>query len=111
MTRSTDERIADILAAISRCQRYADFLESSDETIAAMAADAVERNLQIIGESVTQLPTDMTDAHPEIAWPAIRGMRNILVHQYFGVDRAIVRDVITNHLGPLVTALRRHPAE
>lgn len=105
MTRGTDERIADVLAAIGRCQRYADSLESSDDVIAEMAADAVERNLQIIGEAVTQLPAAVTGAHPEIAWPAIRGMRNILVHEYFGVDRAIVRDVITNHFGSLATAL------
>lgn len=105
MTRSTDERIADVLAAIGRCQRYAASLLSSDEVIADMAADAVERNLQIIGEAVTQLPAVVTDAHPESAWPAIRGMRNILVHEYFGVDRDIVRDVITNHIGPLGTAL------
>ncbi len=108
MTRSTDERVADVLAAISRCQRYADSLESSDDVIAEMAVDAVERNLQIIGEAVTQLPPVVIDAHPEIAWPAIRGMRNILVHEYFGVDHDIVRDVITNHLGPLATALSRH---
>ena len=110
MTRSTEERIGDVLAAIGRCQRYADPLESSDEVIAEMAADAVERNLQIIGEAVTQLPVEVTDARPEIAWPAIRGMRNILVHQYFGVDRATVRDVITSHLGPLAAALSHHEA-
>ncbi len=88
MIRSTDERIADILAAIARCQRYADRLESADQIIAEMAADAVERNLQIITEAVTQLPSAVAGAHPEIAWPAIRGMRNILVHEYFGVDRS-----------------------
>ena len=76
-----------------------------------MAADAVERNLQVIGEAVTQLPAAVTDAHPQIAWPAIRGMRNILVHEYFGIDHAIIRDVITNHLGPLASALSRHLPE
>ena len=111
MTRSTIERIADVLTAIERCQRYAASLESSDDNLAEMAADAVERNLQIIGEAVAQLPQAVTDADPEIEWPAIRGMRNILVHQYFGVDPAIVRDVITNHLGPLAVALSRHQAE
>lgn len=46
-----------------------------------MAADAVERNLQIIGEAVARLPATVTDARPEIGWPAIRGMRKILVHK------------------------------
>lgn len=55
MARSTDERIADVLAAICRRQRYADSLQSSNDVIAEMAADAVERNPQIIGEAVTHL--------------------------------------------------------
>lgn len=71
-----------------------------------MAEDAVERNLQIIGEAANHLPSDVSDAHPEIAWPQIRGFRNILVHQYFGVDVDTVRDVIQSHLPALAAALR-----
>lgn len=51
-----------------------------------MPEDAIERNLQLIGEAVKHLPADITGAHPEIAWPRIRGFRSILVHEYFGVD-------------------------
>ncbi|WP_217995852.1 HepT-like ribonuclease domain-containing protein [Kribbia dieselivorans] len=47
-------------------------------------------------------------AHPEIPWPQIRGFRNILVHQYFGVDVDVVRDVVETHLPPLAGALRSH---
>ncbi len=71
-----------------------------------MAEDAVERNLQIIGEAAKHLPAEITDAHPEIAWPQIRGFRNILVHQYFGVDVDTIRDVIQTHLTMLASALR-----
>lgn len=74
-----------------------------------MAEDAVERNLQIIGEAAKHLPAELTDAHPEIAWPQIRGFRgfrNILVHQYFGVDVATVREVVETYLPPLAAALR-----
>lgn len=73
-----------------------------------MAEDAIERNLQIIGEATNNLPTEITDAHPEIIWPQIRGFRNILVHQYFGVDLDTVRDVVRNYLPELATALRAH---
>lgn len=77
-----------------------------DADMVEMAEDAIERNLQMIGEAVNHLPAEITDAHPEIAWPQIRGFRNILVHQYFGVDVDVVRDVVETHLPPLAEALR-----
>ena len=108
MTRGAEHRVADILQAIDRCRRYVDALDSHDTDLIDMAEDAVERNLQIIGEAAKHLPAELTDAHPEIAWAQIRGFRNILVHRYFGVDVATVRDVIQTHLPPLAEALRRH---
>lgn len=107
MSRSTEQRIADILEAIDRCERYLGALTSEDGDLVDMAEDAVERNLQIIGEAAKFLPSELTDALPEIAWPQIRGFRNILVHQYFGVDAATIRDVVEKHLPPLAQALRR----
>lgn len=107
MRRDADQRVADILEAIARCHRYVAALEEGDDTeLAAMAKDAIERNLQIIGEAANHLPHEITDAHPEIPWAQIRGFRNILVHQYFGVDVAVVRDVVEMHLPRLVDALR-----
>lgn len=108
MSRGVEQRIADILQAIERCQQYVDTLDSDDPNLVNMAEDAVERNLQIIGEAANHLPHEFTDAHPEIAWPQIRGFRNILVHQYFGVDVATVRDVIHAHLPALDSVLRSH---
>ena len=108
MTRSVEKRIADILQAIERCQRYAHFLDAADPVLVDMAEDAIERNLQILGEAANQLPAEVTDAHPEIAWPQIRGFRNILVHEYFGVDVAIVRDVIDSHLPSLTVILGQY---
>lgn len=106
MSRGAEQRVADILYAIDRCQRYSDALVSDDPDLIEMAEDAIERNLQIIGEAASRLPAEITDAHAEIAWPQIRGFRNILVHQYFGVEVATVRDVVETHLPPLAAALR-----
>lgn len=105
MSRGPDQRIADILEAIGRCRRYVGALTADDVGLVEMAEDAIERNLQIIGEAANHLPAEMTEAHQEIAWPQIRGFRNILVHQYFGVDADIIRDVIETHLPPLADAL------
>lgn len=71
-----------------------------------MAEDAIERNLQIIGEAAKSLPKEVTAVHPQIPWAPIRGFRTILVHQYFGVDPEIVREVIEAHLPVLADALR-----
>ena len=106
MSRGPDQRISDILEAIDRCRRYSAALDDDDADLIEMAEDAIERNLQIIGEAANHLPSKITDAHPEIAWPQIRGFRNILVHHYFGVDVDVVRDVIETHLPPLAEALR-----
>jgi len=86
VSRGSDQRIADVLDAIDRCRRYVGALTDDDPDLVQMAEDAIERNLQIIGEAANHLPAEVTEAHPEIAWPQICGFRNILVHQYFGVD-------------------------
>ncbi|MEE2059571.1 HepT-like ribonuclease domain-containing protein [Rhodococcus artemisiae] len=57
---------------------------------------------------MNHLPEEITGTHPEIGWPQIGGFRNILVHQYFGVDVDVVRDVVETHLPPLADALRSH---
>lgn len=107
MSRDPQKRIEDILEAVEKCQRYFRAL-GEDPELEEMAADAIERNLQIIGEAANHLPAEITDAHPEIAWPQIRGFRNILVHQYFGVDIEVVRDVVETYLPPLAEALHSH---
>lgn len=111
MTRQARDRISDIRAAIARCLRYAEQLDQADPDSAEMAADAVERNIVVIGEAATRLSASVTDAIPGVDWSAIRGMRNMLVHEYFGVDRAVVREVVEVELRPLDDALREYESQ
>jgi uncharacterized protein with HEPN domain len=111
VSRTSSERITDILEAVARCQRYASSLDGDDPTLVEMAEDAIERNLQVIGEAANALPAGITDAHPEIPWPQIRGFGNILVHEYFGVDVATVREVIDAHLPQIAASLQQHVPE
>ena len=107
MSRGVDQRISDILVAVERCKRYSRYLTvANNNDLVNMAEDAIARNLQIIGEAANKLPDAITQAHPEIPWQQIRGFRNILVHQYFGVELEIVHDVVVTHLPPLATVLK-----
>lgn len=48
--------------------------------------DAIIRRLEIIGEAVKNIPDDFKDKHPDVPWKEIAGMRDILIHEYFGVN-------------------------
>lgn len=64
--------------------------------------DAVIRNLEIIGEAVKQLSAGLTGAHPAISWRPIAGMRDKLIHEYFGVNLRLVWDVVERDLPGLL---------
>lgn len=68
--------------------------------------DAVVRNLQILCESLSRVPEDIKTAHPQVEWRGIAGLRNILVHDYFGVDTRLVWQVVETRLPELETHLK-----
>lgn len=63
-----------------------------------MVQDAVIRNLEVIGEAVGHLSQDFRRRHPETPWRSITALRNVLVHEYFGVDLDIVWGVVEKRL-------------
>jgi len=68
-------------------------------------SDAVVRNLASIGEAAARLPVEVRSQYPEIEWSKIPGLRNRVVHEYFGVDLDIVWFVIQNDLPALAAFL------
>src|SRR5690554_5373301 len=70
----------------------------ADETLKR----AVARSLEIIGEATKKLPRDFRDKHDTIPWTQMAGMRDVLIHDYFGVDYAIVWDVVENRIPELL---------
>lgn len=63
-----------------------------------LVIDAVLRNFEVIGEAASQLPDEFVEKHPDVEWHKMIGMRNRLIHGYFGVSTAIVWETIQQHL-------------
>jgi len=98
--RDDRERLLDILEAIERIEKYA---AQGQETFERdeLVQTWIVHHLQIIGEASRTLSADLKDQHPEVPWSKIIGMRNILVHDYFGIDVDVVWSVVERDLPDL----------
>ena len=70
---------------------------SDDKTI-----DAVVRNFEIIGEAANRVDRDFRSSNPQIEWNRIRGFRNRIVHEYFGIDNEIIWSIVKEYLDELI---------
>jgi uncharacterized protein with HEPN domain len=106
MPRDYKQHIDDILEAILSIREYVKDMDYDAFTTDKKTRDAVIRNLEIIGEAARVLPDEVKDKAQEIEWYKIVALRNILIHEYFGVSSKIVWDIIQNKLNELETACR-----
>jgi uncharacterized protein with HEPN domain len=97
----------DILEAIQRIKEYISNMDFEDFAENRLVVDAVVRNLEIIGESCRALPQEIREKYPNIEWRKIVGLRNILIHQYFGVDLELVWDIVKNKLPELEIQIKK----
>ncbi len=90
-----------MLDAIEKIDRY--LTDTDYETFAGndMMIDAVVRELEIIGEAARNLSAPFIEEHPEIPWRRITATRNVLIHQYFGVNLKVVWDTCRSNLPQL----------
>ena len=105
--RSPKLLVEDILESAKKIQRYTDGLNFEQFTLDEKTVDAVARNFEIIGEAANRLPEEFKSLHPNIEWNRIRGFRNRIVHDYFGIDYEIVWKIIENFLPDLINELEQ----
>ncbi len=104
-----------IWECIQRIESYS--IEGRSAFLAStMMQDAIIRNFEIIGEATKHLSLEMRQSHPEIQWRGLAGFRDVLIHNYMGVDLVEVWNIIENDLiqiksslEPIMTELQSLP--
>ena len=89
---------------------YTDGLTFDSFTADSKTTDAVIRNFEVIGEAANRLSDEFRNLHQHIDWHRIRGFRNRIVHDYFGIDYSIVWQIKEHFLPDLVEKLRQIPS-
>ncbi len=97
----------DILNAINKIEKYTEDINFEKFSENELIQDGVIRNLEIIGEAVKHIPEDIKKDYPEIEWRKIAGLRDILIHAYFGIDIEIIWDILKNKIPELKTRIER----
>jgi uncharacterized protein with HEPN domain len=87
-----------MLEAIEKIRRYTEDLTAETFPTDEKTVDAVVRNLEIIGEAANRLPENFKNQHRHVEWVKIVGLRNRIVHVYFGLDIQIIWQIIKHDL-------------
>jgi uncharacterized protein with HEPN domain len=107
MSQRPDELcLKDIQHAIERATRYTAGMSLAQFMLDDKTQDSVIRNLEIIGEATKLLTPELRTQHPDIPWRAMAGMRDRLIHDYFGVNLDIVWQVVTKELPTVYTQIQ-----
>jgi uncharacterized protein with HEPN domain len=105
--RDANLLIGDILESGNRILDYTAGLTFQEFLNDTKTVDAVIRNFEIIGEAANRLPDEFKGRFPEIDWQRIRGFRNRIVHDYFGIDYSIVWLIKETFLNEMIAKLQK----
>ena len=105
MSKSKQKRdyilfVEDILTCIEKIERYTSNVSFEEFCGNDMAVDAVIRNFEIIGEAVKKIPEEIKKKYTDVEWKEAAGFRDVLIHDYFGIDLEAVWDTVRNNIPP-----------
>jgi len=98
--------IEDILQAGEKIQRYTRNMSCDEFLRDEKTKDAVARNFEIIGEAASNIPEHIKNRNTNVEWKRIIGLRNRIVHEYFGIDYRIVWAIIQNQMPNFLEQIR-----
>lgn len=98
--------LEDMIEAALKIKKYTASLTYDAFTKDEKTVDAVVRNLEIVGDAANRIDEAYKQTHPHIAWSRLRGLRNRIVHEYFGVDLGIIWTIVDHELDILINELQ-----
>lgn len=99
-------RIDDMIDAAERIVRYCMDLDFESFAADEITVDAVVRRIAVIGEAARHVPEEIAARHPEIAWRELRGMRNVVIHDYPSADEDLLWDTVRRDIPLLLDQLQ-----
>lgn len=107
MSRDYKLYLDDMRMAAEKVMRYTEGVDLAHFVDDDKTYDAVVRNLEIIGEAAKHIPAEIQMRYPAVAWRSIAGLRDIVAHEYFGIDEDILWDIVVNQVPQLLGQVKR----
>ncbi len=107
MPRNERVYLQDILEATKKIVQFTQGQSFDSFSADEKTVDAVVRNLEIIGEAAKAISSELKSQHVDVEWKKMAGLRDLLIHQYFGIDKEIIWDIVQSKVPPLVEQMRR----
>ncbi|MBC8487202.1 MAG: DUF86 domain-containing protein [Bacteroidetes bacterium] len=98
ISRDYNLYLEDMLTSMLRIEEYIGKMGFGEFKMNYLIVDAIIRNFEIIGEASKNVPLEIKNKYPEIPWKKMYGLRNLIAHEYFGIDYEMIWEISKNNL-------------